>query len=88
MMESLALGEWIELAPLRFDPLLEWRGKWRFTKSREATRFEGIAAPIFSLLGYIPAFEESADGASDDCNMNGTASWPILNGQSFGVNDS
>lgn len=51
MMDNLTFGEWTELARLRFEPLLEWRGKWRLTKSweeillfGEATPFEGMVA--------------------------------------------
>lgn len=48
-MERRTLGEWAELARLRLEPLVEWRGSDGLAKSWEAMKLGGI----LSLLLYF-----------------------------------
>lgn len=41
-MERRTLGEWTELARLRLEPLVEWRGRDGLAKSWEAMKLGGI----------------------------------------------
>lgn len=49
IMERRTLGEWAELARLRLEPLVEWRGSDGLAKSWEAMKLGGI----LSLLLYF-----------------------------------